>query len=555
MQQRRPFTLILCITLSFQFMSAMQPAAAPSNKAPIDEPAQPIYYFSANDGTKLIVDRSLTELCTPLDEHLSDYLTGIPGDPSAGPASFATAQNPLPLSDQIPGHAISAWMAALKILKSNPTSYQEKLDAHFSSLGDQHLIDTIGAAHYFELNQAKVAALLGCARHYGADILERTACESFYKRVSTEAHYLDKNKIEIGRPLAARLLHYAMFPASYTNFFIPNTTTVPNRTSLLNSICYSPNGQELACHNEGVIYFIDPTTLTFYKTHIPLSPFRGGIFLDYQPDGTHLAVCSNRALLFLCPKEKTVQETLQIGEYTNSVTYNPHGQQLATITDKNVILINLMSKAQTQLVQFNSIIPTQDTRATVLRYHPYYHYLFTVGQHFALSMYDTSTTQLILSEHKVNKTPINALDTHPNGSLVAIGQGGNARLWDIRSNHQEIQNLYLPQGQVKSLAFSPCGHILALALCRWQTYEIRMIDLRNNKIINIEPAKQFSSTSNIVFNNNGTQFAYARDYGNIYLNDLTGHQPATLQEMCFRQWEYRWKKLEMRNCFTYKILT
>ena len=491
-------------------------------KTPVDEPAAPIYYFSANDGTKLIVDRSLTELCTPLDEHLSDYLTGIPGDPSAGPASFATAQNPLPLSDQIPGRAISAWMAALKILKSNPISYQEKLDAHFTSLNGQQLVDTIEAAHYFELNQNKVAALLGCARHYGADILERTACESFYKRLGSQLDYIDNSKIEVSRALTARLLK--------------NTTTrrinpeekriVSTQAAHLNSICYSPNAKQLAGHNERGIFFADCTsTDSFCVFNIPHSTFKGGITLDYCPDGSKVAVCINQSIGFISSNNSAPHSFVNIGENTKTVAYHPQGFQLATGTHAGITLFNEHDTSTKQSIDIGS--------TDIVRYHPYNNFLFAASRNCGLRMYNADTLQEVLAPIHAIYRKI-AVDVHPNGSLVVQAYEKNLHFWDIRQNKREQSYEQAAQSTITTLAFSPTGRILAFK----DSHALRLFDLRNNKIINDISYNTFSVHGNLIFNSSGTILAHPTSYGNIFQWDLTQNKPVTLQELCMSEYSY-----------------
>ena len=527
------FTAFCCS--SAQFALSMNVDQRMVNvKTTVDEPAVPIYYFSANDGTKLIVDRSLTELCIPLEDLLSAYLTVTPGDPSAEPAICATAHNPLPLSDQIPGYAIRTWMTALKILKSNPTSYRDKLNAHFSSLSDKQLLDTSDAAHYFELHKNNVASLLQCSPMYARDIIERTASQEFFKRFSRRQS--DLRQLSLSKTLQTRLIDYAAMQLSTIIQLHCHDNYIPwcalpaeykNKESVYN-VCYSPDNSSLASRTHHHIS-INPFRTDAHKVTVidQGSSWLGVYGICYNPAGNHLATAFNeRSIAIIDTKKNSIIHTLIDPDICNTFSFAPSGSFLAVGCRNG--FVNLYETATyTKAKSF-----LWGSRINGLCFHPQQDiFYFGTGEgKLGSCSIENGTCRHLESD----SCAVKALAISPDGTNLASAQASHnyIRLWDTNTCRKTTQ-LYTEEA-ITNIAWHPTSNYLAALRRQCDSDKVLLFDLRMNKAL----FGLFSGKTlfDIAFNPYGTELAIAGSNGLIYRCNIS-EPPKNLNHAClFEAW-------------------
>ena len=541
----RIFIALITVSLNSMLL-CMQPTSLV--KAPaINEPASQIYYLETRNGQKFIVDRSLIQLCSTLEQYVSDF-----------DASLGTSSEPIPLSDQINPAAFGAWISCLKKIKENPKLHMTRLREHLELLPDQQLIDTIDTAHYFELNKEKMAALIGSAKPYASSVIETPAIDIFFRRFRTASRESCEQKLSalpINESLNARLLtRAALNPSTIHEFDTTNhsCSNIAPMWGYITSIGYRPDGRQLAASNNHHLYLIDSATLnrTAHIT-IPNSPDQG-LALVYSPDGLTVGFCYANGLMFadssligtdvrwdnILYNESKLRQIL-LPAHPTTLTYHPQGNQVAVGTYCGLYLLDNQTHKLTTSTSYAAI--------HAVKYHPFYNHLYASNALATVRKYDVNTLQNEQFYSISLNNRIDSVDISPDGSLAAITHNG-VTLVDVKL-HKGITSYAAALQPVSSAAFNPCAPFLSFVIpqfaqsrkdreTNFPNSSIQVFDLRMHKLLMQLASGVQHAHSNVVFNPAGTHLTYGNDTGHLYTCDLTGNKPSTLVQACLNEGIY-----------------
>ena len=502
------FLLLLFMTNSFQVMSAMQSVATPSNKAPIDEPAQPIYYIEGPDHKNLIIDRPLSKLCTTLDHIVSEY-----------PDSYGTDKNPYQLSDQIQPQAFKTWLSCLKQIAAHPDGYQQMLHKQLTCTSDQQLVDTLSTAHYFELNPTQVSSLVQSSPIFARDVIERAAIDEFFKRFAKNRPAL--KQLDIPTALQTRLRAYAAQRLSNIRhlylmadmrglFAEPNINHEP-----VYSVCYSPDSNCLisrtrkyvgihSLRSESPVSSFINEECTANNNRLSYRPSNVHR-LNYTPNGNHLAASlywNGIAIINVDSKQILQKLWLSTYSYFRAFAYSPSGDYLAVgRNDGNISLFD----TDRYLVAKDLTISQHNINA--LCFHPHHDLLYSCDYKGGLFSCPLESGTVTVFDSPKLPYAATTLMISPDGALLATAQKDldGITLWDAKQ-HTAIKQL-VSGFRVPRVLWHPMGNYLAALTHIDDCSKVVLYDIRMDKELYCLFSAQ--AINDIAFNGEGSELAVA----------------------------------------------
>lgn len=257
--------------------------------------------------------------------------------------------------------------------------------------------------------------------------------------------------------------------------------TLAEQAGPVNDLAYSPDGQTLAVACiDGTVRLWDPTTSQFRTTlrgtQSPISGIQGA----FSPDGKLFALVWDSlghgdGEVQLWDTTTYRRQAVWKQPALTCLAFSPDSKHLAVGDWNNCIHIWEIARKQ---------------KSSPLRGHtePVWHLAFSpdgktlasANQDQTIRLWDVASgkERVVLRGHN---QPVAHVAFSADGKTLASGSRFNAKVWNLTTN-QEQASLNLPDGSVRTLAFAPDNHTLAVAYNLSSLWgEIRLWDLRTRR--------------------------------------------------------------------------
>ncbi|MGF1934190.1 MAG: beta-propeller domain-containing protein [Nostoc sp. ChiQUE02] len=299
--------------------------------------------------------------------------------------------------------------------------------------------------------------------------------------------------------------------------------TLEGHSSTVNSIAYSPNGQQLASASwDKTIKIWDVTNGKLLKS---LSGHSNLVYsVAYSPNGQQLASASEDKTIKIwdVTSGKLLKCLTGHSDRVNSVAYSPNGEQLASASEDKTIKIWDVSSGKL----LKSLTGNSD-RVNSVVYSPNGQQLASASWDKTIKIWDVTSGKLLKSLSGHSNLVI-SVAYNPSGlQLASASRDKTIKIWDVTSG-KLLKSLTGHSNSVISVAYSPNGQQLASA-----SYDktIKIWDVTSGKL-----PKSLTGHSNwvtsVAYSPNGQQLASASRDKTIkiwdvssgkLLKSLTGH--------------------------------
>ena len=298
--------------------------------------------------------------------------------------------------------------------------------------------------------------------------------------------------------------------------------TLEGHSNLVNSVAYSPNGQQLASASEdSTIKIWNVSSGKLLKT---LTGHSDGVnSVAYSPNGQQLASASNDKTIKIwnVSSGKLLKTLTGHSSEVYSVAYSPNGQQLASASADNTIKIwdvssgKLLKSLTGHSIQVYSVAYSRDGQQ-----------LASVSGDKTIKIWDVSSSQPLksLPAERYAKTGhsslVNSVAYSRDGQqLASASLDKTIKIWDVSSG-QLLKTLTGHSSSVNSVAYSPNGQQLASA---GDDKTIKIWDVSSGQLLNTLTGHS-STVWNVAYSPNGQQLASASIDKTIKIWDVSSGQ-------------------------------
>ncbi|MDZ7970239.1 MAG: WD40 repeat domain-containing protein, partial [Nostoc sp. DedSLP03] len=304
--------------------------------------------------------------------------------------------------------------------------------------------------------------------------------------------------------------------------------TLEGHSSYVNSVAYSPNGQQLAsASSDKTIKIWDVSSGQLLKTLTGHSDTV--ISVAYSPNGQQLAsASSDKTIKIWDVSSGQLLKTLTgHSSWVNSVAYSPNGQQLASASSDKTIKIWDVSSGQ-----LLKTLTGHSSWVNSVAYSPNGQQLASASSDKTIKIWDVSSGQLLktLTGHS---SWVNSVAYSPNGQQLASASSDKTiKIWDVSSG-QLLKTLTGHSSAVNSVAYSPNGQQLASAS---DDKTIKIWDVSSGQLLKTLTGHS-SWVNSVAYSPNRQYLASASDDKTIKIWDvssgqllktLTGHSSAVI---------------------------
>ncbi|MEH1966025.1 WD40 repeat domain-containing protein [Nostoc sp.] len=292
--------------------------------------------------------------------------------------------------------------------------------------------------------------------------------------------------------------------------------TLEGHSDEVNSVAYSPNGQQLAsASTDKTIKIWDASSGQLLKTLTGHS--NRVINVAYSPNGQQLASASTDKTIKIwdASSGKLLKTLIGHSDEVNSVAYSPNGQQLVSASaDKTIKIWNVSSgKLLKTLTGHNKEVNS-------VTYSPNGQQLASASGDKTIKIWDVSSGKLLktLTGHG---SAVRSIAYSPNGQqLASASDDKTIKIWDASSG-KLLKTLTGHSGEVYSVAYSPNGQQLASASF---DSTIKIWDISSGKPLNILTGYS-NVVINVAYSPNGQQLASASWNLTIKIWDISSGKP------------------------------
>nr|MDZ8288500.1 ribosome assembly protein 4 [Nostoc sp. ChiSLP01] len=291
--------------------------------------------------------------------------------------------------------------------------------------------------------------------------------------------------------------------------------TLEGHKDQVNSVAYSPNGQQLASASlDNTIKIWDFSSGQLLKTLTGHSD--RVISVAYSSNGQQLASASDDKTIKIwnVSNSQLLKTLTGHSSSVNSVAYSPSGQQLASASDDKTIKIWDVSSGQ-----LLKTLTGHSSTVNSVAYSPNGQHLASASSDKTIKIWDVSSGQppKTLTGHS---STVISVAYSPNGQRLASASVDNTiKIWDLSSS-QLLKTLTGHSSSVNSVAYSSNGQQLASAS---SDKTIKIWDVSNGQLL-----KTLTGHSNVVYSAayspSGQQLASASYDKTIKIWDVSSGQ-------------------------------
>ncbi|MBD2610955.1 ribosome assembly protein 4 [Nostoc punctiforme FACHB-252] len=291
--------------------------------------------------------------------------------------------------------------------------------------------------------------------------------------------------------------------------------TLEGHSDRVNSVAYSPNGQQLAsAGDDNTIKIWDVSSGQLLKT---LKGHSDRVFsVAYSPNGQQLASASvdNTIKIWDVSSGKLLKFLKGHSKGVTSVAYSPNGQQLASASvDKTIKIWDVSSGKLLKSLKGHS------KGVTSVAYSPNGQQLASASVDNTIKIWDVSSGKL-LKFLKGHSDRVNSVAYSPNGQQLASASDDNTiKIWDVSSG--QLVKTLPGRDRVNSVAYSPNGQQLASASV---DNTIKIWDVSSGQLLKTLPGHS-SWVFSVAYSPNGQQLASASDDKTIKIWDVSSGKP------------------------------